>query len=161
MTVKEYNQCVDSYADGLYRFILKNIKDTDSAQDIVQDTFEKVWLKLDEVSAETAKSYLFTVAYRTMIDQIRKDKFSTDFNEEIHNNQYTYNTFNDLKTVIDLALKTLSHIQRSVILLRDYEGYSYEEIGEITGMNQSQVKIHIYRGRMALKNYLGKLENVM
>jgi RNA polymerase sigma-70 factor (ECF subfamily) len=45
--------------------------------------------------------------------------------------------------------------------LRDYEGYSYEEIGEITGLNESQVKVYIYRARLALKQYIGSLENVL
>jgi RNA polymerase sigma-70 factor (ECF subfamily) len=62
---------------------------------------------------------------------------------------------------LDKALNTLNEIQRSVILLRDYEGYSYEEIGEITGSNESQVKVYIYRARLALKQYIGSLENVL
>jgi RNA polymerase sigma-70 factor (ECF subfamily) len=46
-------------------------------------------------------------------------------------------------------------------MLRDYEGYSYEEIGEITALNPSQVKVYIYRARLALKEYIGKPENVI
>ena len=55
----------------------------------------------------------------------------------------------------------LPEIQRSLILLRDYEGYSYEEIGNITGLNESQVKVYIFRGRLALKNYLVSIENLV
>ena len=55
MTVTEYNQCVDSYSDSLYRFILKHIKDVDVAKDIVQDTFEKVWRKVNDVESTNAK----------------------------------------------------------------------------------------------------------
>jgi DNA-directed RNA polymerase specialized sigma24 family protein len=47
------------------------------------------------------------------------------------------------------------------VLLRDYEGYSYKEIGEITGQTEAQVKINIYRGRLALKSYIGKIETVL
>jgi RNA polymerase sigma-70 factor (ECF subfamily) len=46
-------------------------------------------------------------------------------------------------------------------MLRDYEGYSYEDIEQITGLNESQVKVYIYRGRVSLKNYIGKIENVL
>jgi RNA polymerase sigma-70 factor (ECF subfamily) len=46
-------------------------------------------------------------------------------------------------------------------MLRDYEGYSYKEIGEITGLNEAQVKINIYMGRVALKNFIGKIETVL
>jgi len=66
-----------------------------------------------------------------------------------------------VKQVLDQALRLLPEIQRSVILLRDYEGYSYQEIGEITRLNESQVKVYIYRARVFLKNYIGKLENVI
>jgi RNA polymerase sigma-70 factor (ECF subfamily) len=48
-----------------------------------------------------------------------------------------------------------------VLLLRDYEGYNYEQIGEITGLNESQVKVYIYRARIAMKEYLVSLENVI
>jgi RNA polymerase sigma-70 factor (ECF subfamily) len=58
-------------------------------------------------------------------------------------------------------LETLSEIQRNVILLRDYQGYSYAEIGEITGLNESQVKVYIYRARLALKEYLGSIDNLI
>ena len=77
MTVTEFNKCVDEHSNGLYRFILKNIRNSDQAQDIVQDTFEKIWLKVDSIPYEKSKSYLFTTAYHTMIDKIRRQKFET------------------------------------------------------------------------------------
>ena len=52
----------------------------------------------------------------------------------------------------------LPEIQRIVLTLRDYEGYSYQEIGEMTTLSESQVKVYIYRARVFLKNYIGKLE---
>jgi RNA polymerase sigma-70 factor (ECF subfamily) len=55
----------------------------------------------------------------------------------------------------------LPEIQKSVILLRDYEGYSYEEIGNIAGLNESQVKVYIYRARLFLKEYIGTMERVI
>jgi RNA polymerase sigma-70 factor (ECF subfamily) len=48
-----------------------------------------------------------------------------------------------------------------VILLRDYEGYSYQEIGELTNLGESQVKVYIYRARVFLKKYIGKIEVVV
>ncbi len=161
MTTAEFNKTVDLYSDNLYRFILKNIRDEDVAQDIVQDTFEKLWRKVDEIKYETAKSYMFSTGYRTMIDVIRKDKNQgnlDDINEDLYstNEQYT-----DLQEVLQMAIKTLPEIQRSVIMLRDYEGYAYDEIGKITGLNESQVKVYIFRARKTLKQYLGNLEMVV
>jgi RNA polymerase sigma-70 factor (ECF subfamily) len=70
-------------------------------------------------------------------------------------------TYTGLMELLDMALGRLPHIQRTVVLLRDYEGYSYEEIGRITGLNESQVKVYIFRARMFLKNFIGKPEQVI
>jgi RNA polymerase sigma-70 factor (ECF subfamily) len=158
MTVEQYNQSVDLYSDAVYRFILKNINQTDEAKDIVQDTFEKLWVRASDVSFEKVKSYLFSSAYHTMIDNIRKNKRISSVDEygsidPLHNEHYT-----DLGEILNEALKQLPDVQRSVILLRDYEGYAYQEIAEITGLSESQVKVYIYRGRLALKKYIGSME---
>jgi RNA polymerase sigma factor (sigma-70 family) len=161
MTVSEFNECVDLYADGLFRFILKNMKDEERARDVVQDTFEKVWQRVHEIQADKAKSYLFTTAYHTMIDNIRKNKHTTplesDHDDIIHHD----NQYNDLKSLLQLGLQKLSPVQRSVVLLRDYEGYSYEEIGEITGLSSAQVKVYIFRARLFLKEFIGSMDKVL
>ncbi|MCD4793260.1 MAG: RNA polymerase sigma factor [Bacteroidales bacterium] len=161
MTVNEYNKAVNKFSDNVYRFILKNIKNEMRAQDIVQDSFEKLWINRKAVIFEKTKSYLFTTAYRTMIDYIRKEKKVnlTDNNavfESIHEDNYS-----DIQEVLHEAVSNLPEIQRSVILLRDYEGYSYKDIADITNLNESQVKVYIYRARVYLKNYIGKIENVV
>jgi len=161
MTAEEFNQCVDQYSDGVYRFILKNIRDDQAAMDIVQDAFEKMWVKFREISQARAKSYLFTTAYHRMIDHIRKEKRMQRLDDNIEPQDHYHHHFTDLKVVLDEALQRLPEIQRSLILLRDYEGYSYEEIGDITGLNESQVKVYIFRGRLALKNYLVSIENLV
>lgn len=158
MTVEEYNKSVDLYSDGIFRFILKNIKDEDEAKDIVQDTYEKLWIRASEVSFEKVKSYLFSAAYHTMIDKIRKNKRVINLSDEIDDLGTYTDTYNGLSEVLDEALRQLSEIQRSVILLKDYEGYAYNEIAEITDLSESQVKVYIYRGRLALKKYIGSIE---
>ena len=161
MTVAEYNSCADQYSDGVYRFILKNIKDDDTANDIVQESFVRMWEKVKEISFEKAKSYLFTTAYHTMIDHIRRNKRYSEMEGTYESELQSSNSYNDLKEVIDEAVAKLPEIQRTVILLRDYEGYAYDEIGEITGLNESQVKVYIFRARTFLKQYIGKLDLVV
>ena len=73
-----------------------------------------------------------------------------------HSRQYS-----DLKEILNEALEKLPEIQKSVVLLRDYEGYNYTEIGEITGLKESQVKVYIFRARKFLKEYIGAMENVI
>lgn len=161
MTVAEYNKCVDDFSDGIYRFILKNIRNTEKARDIVQDTYEKLWVKIDEVSAAKVKSYLFTSAYHTMIDMIRKESRLTAFEAEKHDRPAQPSQTPGVSELIEQAVAKLPDDQRSVIMLRDYEGYSYEEIASITGLSESQVKVYIFRGRMFLKNYIGSIESVI
>ena len=158
MTVEEYNKSVDLYSDGIYRFILKNIKDEDEAKDIVQDTYEKLWIRASDVSYAKVKSYLFSTAYHTMIDKIRKNKRLTTFDEYTNDIDTYTDHYTGLSEVLNEALGKLPDIQRSVILLRDYEGYPYNEIADITDLTESQVKVYIYRGRLALKNYIGSIE---
>ncbi|MEP6750546.1 MAG: RNA polymerase sigma factor [Bacteroidota bacterium] len=161
MTEKEYNECVHQYADNVYRFILKNLRHEEDARDVVQTAFEKLWRTRQAVDATKSKSYLFTVAYHQMIDHIRKTK-KISLREEFNETTRVINKpANNLKKVLEQALDTLSETQRSLVLLKDYEGYSYEEIGTITGLNESQVKVYLYRARIQLKNYLVSPENVM
>ena len=161
MTVEEYNCSVDEYSDNIYRFIHKNIRDKEKAKDIVQDTYEKLWLRVEAVTFEKVRSYLFTVAYHTMIDLIRREKKQSNF-DLVKPDQFSHSSqYSDLNEILHETIKKLPDAQRSVILLRDYEGYSYEEIAEITGLNESQVKVYIYRGRVFLREYIGKMETVI
>ena len=122
MTVAEYNQCVDSYSDSLYRFILKHIKDEDVAKDIVQDTYEKVWRKVNDIESTNAKSYMFTAAHHTLVDYTRKAKKQGDFTESIEESLKHEKHYTDIKTVFNMALEKLPDIQKKIVLLRDYEG---------------------------------------
>ena len=158
MTIKEYNSSVDLYSDNLYRFVLKNIKDIDKAKDIVQDTYVKFWEKKDSVNSSKIKSYLFTTAYHTLIDVVRREKKQGSFDDVKEERYSSESHYSDLQEILHEAIEQLPEDQKAVILLRDYEGYAYDEIAEITGMNESQVKVYIFRGRKFLKNYLGSVE---
>ena len=161
MTEKEYNECVTTFSDNVYRFIFKNLRHEEDARDVVQTAFEKMWRNREDIDALKSKSYLFTVAYHQMIDHIRKVKriqLREEFGEEM---QVQHQPVNNLKKILEAALARLSETQRSLVLLKDYEGYSYEEIGKITGLSESQVKVYLHRARVQLKNYLVKKENVI
>ncbi len=161
MTVHDYNICVDRHADGLFRFMLKHVRDTEKARDLVQEAFAKVWIKVDEIDASKAKSYLFSTGYHTMIDLIRRDKKQGDF-EEVDQRKLSHSDqFSDLNEILHEALETLPEIQKSVVLLRDYEGYNYAEIGEICALTEAQVKVYIFRARKALRDYIGSIEAVI
>ena len=161
MTAKEFNSAVDEYSDNIFRFALKHLRNEMSAKDIVQDTFTKVWTKHKEVSYEKVKSYLFTTAYNAIIDFVKKEKRSYDMPEgDIAQSRSTEGNF-DVQEILHKALNLLPEIQKTVVLLRDYEGYSYEEIGKICKLKEAQVKVYIFRARQTLKGYLKNIELIV
>jgi RNA polymerase sigma factor (sigma-70 family) len=161
MTEKEYNECVTQYADNVYRFILKNLRHEEDARDVVQTAFEKMWRNRDDVDHSKSKSYLFTVAYNGMIDHLRKVKrvqLKEEFRDEA---RVTNREMNNARAILQEALARLSETQRSLVMLKDYEGYSYDEIGKIMNLSESQVKVYLHRARVQLKEYIVKVENVI
>lgn len=161
MTEKEYNQCVNLYADNVYRFIVKNLRHEEDARDVVQTAFEKLWRNREDVDNSKSKSYLFTIAYNQMIDHLRKAKrvyLREEFREDV---RVQDRPANNARAVLQEALARLSETQRSLVMLKDYEGYSYDEIGKIMNLSDSQVKVYLHRARLQLKEYLVKVENVI
>ncbi len=154
LNTKEYNIVVKAHSGGLYRFILKMMKDADDANDIVQDAFMKLWEHLGQVDADKAKSWLFTTARNTMLNKIKRDKKTEPMESAHFKEPYTTDNRFELKELIDKSLNQLPELQKSIILLRDLEGYDYKEIGEILGISESQVKVYLFRGRQKIKEAL-------
>jgi RNA polymerase sigma-70 factor (ECF subfamily) len=94
-----------------------------------------------------------------MIDHIRKEKKAkiTDNYEEA-NAKATFQKDPELKQVLLAAINELNPTQKSLVLLKDYEGYTYQEIGEIMNLSESQVKVYLHRARIFLKEKLVHLE---
>ena len=155
MNTKSYNQAVTDYSDRLLRFILKNLhKDMETARDIVQNCYEALWKNRENVMKEKAKSFLFQVAHNQVVDVYRKSGRIL-LVEDYHENALTHHDVNnDAKEILHAALLRLSVHQRSMILLKDYEGYSYAEIAHILNTNESQVKINLFRARKKLKDII-------
>ena len=74
MTIRKYNECVNEHADGLFRFIVKNLNDEFEAENIVQNTFEKLWVRIEYIDVKTVKAYIYKIAYNEMIDVTRRNK---------------------------------------------------------------------------------------
>lgn len=161
MTSNEYNRAVDEFSDNIYRFALKHLKNEMSAKDIVQETYTKVWIKHEEVAYEKVKSYLFTTAYHAIVDWVKKEGRNGDFEKVEHTASTEFSISFDLQKVLNEALDKLPEVQKTVVLLRDYEGYNYAEIAEITNLNESQVKVYIFRARQTLKEYIKRTELVV
>ena len=162
MDRSQYNQCVELYADRLFRFAFSSLRNREQAEDVVQESFARVWEKVKTVDFAKAKSYLFTTAHHAMIDEVRQRQHFARIEEfSPTDEKTTQNPYPDVNEVLHKTLATLPEAQRNTLLLRDYEGYSYQEIGDITGMSEAQVKVNIFRARTALKNKLKSIDNLI
>jgi RNA polymerase sigma factor (sigma-70 family) len=161
MTTKQYNESVDAHSDGLFRFAVKSLRDEELARDLVQEAYLKLWTKLDTVDAQKVKSYLFTAVYHSIVDHSRKAERHRNFEAQQTSSYDELNTSFDLQEHLNEALQRLPDVQKTVVMLRDYEGYSYEEIGEITNLSEQQVKVYIFRARKSLKEYIVNIENLV
>lgn len=161
MDVNFFNKLVDEHSDGVYRFVLKTTKNKEISKDIVQESFEKLWINKERIDQQKAKSYLFTTAYHLTIDYFRAEQKHKliDKQDIIHLTQHQQ--LPDAAEVINNALERLPLLHKQLIILRDYEGYSYEEIGQIMNLSQNQVKVYIFRARKALKDFIVSVENVI
>lgn len=160
MELKDYNACVQDWSDAVYRFACKCTGNEEDARDVVQHSFGVLWEKRQEVAAEKAKAFLFQVAYRQSIDIYRK-KSRVSYKEEMEDNRVVAHKTQELKKVLENALSKLDEQSRALVLLKDYEGYNYAEIGQITGLSESQVKVYLHRSRKILKDYLVSVEHVL
>lgn len=160
MELNEYNTCVKEWADALFRFACKCTGNEEDARDVVQNSFEVLWQKRQEVAADKAKPFLFQVAYRQSIDNFRKQS-RVSYIEQPEDSRSVTPRQNDLKRVLERALTKLDEQARALVLLKDYEGYRYEEIAQITGLNETQVKVYLHRARKVLKDYLISVENII
>ena len=150
----------DMYAPKMRGICIRYVSDPEVAKDIVQDSYEKLWRNIDDLEFSKVKSWLFSTAYNTMIDIIRKEKRMISSDESITEG-YSCEGYSDLNEVLHLCLEKLPDNYKAPLLLRDYEGYSYNEISKITGQSESQVKINIYRGRMAMRKMIGNIALVV
>lgn len=159
MLTKHYNQSVHEYNNRVCRFVDKLLQDRSAAKDITQEAYLRLWENRDKIDFAKVRSWLFTTAYRLSMDHIKRSK-RFDTGEYLPEGLIEQEN-PDLKKVVHDALSLLTEQQKSIILLKDYEGYSYEEIGEILQLNESQVKVYLFRARKKIKEYIGDLKLVL
>jgi RNA polymerase sigma factor (sigma-70 family) len=158
----EYNIVVEKHSGKLYAFACKFLRNDNDAQDIVQDVFEKLWINRKKVEIDKAKSWMFTCAYNAMLNLIQKKQ-----RVQLCGQQYfpdpvkMEKSFFESKELVDRAVSILPPTQKSIILLRDLEGYSYDEIGDILQLSSSQVKVYLFRARNKIKKQLKGLTELV
>jgi RNA polymerase sigma factor (sigma-70 family) len=155
---KEYNIAVKDHSGKLYGYCLRYLRSQEDASDIVQDVFEKLWNNRKKVEFMKSKSWLFTTAHNALLNFIGK-KNRISYVYDLESNQVDRNHADDFETreLVNNCLATLPPIQKSIILLRDLEGYNYKEISEILKLSESQVKVYLFRARNKVKKQIMSL----
>ncbi|MBC7923089.1 MAG: RNA polymerase sigma factor [Ferruginibacter sp.] len=161
ISVEEYNQAAKKYTRSVFRFLHKSLKEKEAAEDIVQDCYLKLWQNRDRVNPQKAKSWLFSVAHHAMVDYRRTAARKVPLDDAGQTLAVFQKNEFDAKAILERVLDELPPVQKSIVLLRDLEGYDYREIGEILGLNASQVRVYLFRARQQVKNAIQELTNVL
>jgi RNA polymerase sigma-70 factor (ECF subfamily) len=168
-----YDEIVRRYKDRLTNFIFRYVGSYDECEDIVQDTFIKVYVS-KHLYKEIAKfsTWIYTIAInlaKTKIIKKQKYKiFSLSSNEEeekdfdIPDDAFLPDTNANAKfqnEYIQKALNSIPENYRKLVILRDIDDFSYEEIADMTGLPIGTVKSRINRGREKLQVLLKDIYN--
>jgi RNA polymerase sigma-70 factor (ECF subfamily) len=154
----DYNTAVKEHSNALFSFAVHFLRNKEDARDIVQDSFEKLWLNCEKVEHSKVKSWLFTCTYNAMVNFVTRNQrmVLTETSKLPESSEKTHSKF-ESQQVVDRIVSILPPLQKSIILLRDLEGYAYEEIGEILDLSPSQVKVYLFRARNKVKKQLQHL----
>lgn len=159
---KDYNSAVREHTRNIFRFIQKSLKDKEATEDLVQDCFLKLWQNRENVNADKVKSWLFATAHNAMINYLKLESRKVSIEKSNVQNLAVENKGNfDVKELLERSLNELPPLQKSIVLLRDLEGYSYVQIGEILQLKEAQVKVYLFRARKKIIDSLKTLSNVL
>lgn len=167
-TLEAYEILVKRYKDPLMNFVFRFVGDKDACTDIVQDTMIKFYLKKDSYkSLAKFSTWIYTIAGNLAKNELKRRKrrtfISISNDDEDKSIQIEDKSFvapdraadNLIKNeIIQKAFLKVKPVYREVVILRDVQGFAYEEIAEMTGMSIGTVKSRINRGRTHLQKLL-------
>lgn len=166
MQIKEVMDLVLPYKDKLYRFAKSMVGNSFDAEDIIQEVLVKIWKKKDQfVEIDNKEAWCMTVTRNLSIDKIRskKNKGTSNIDDYYHisDSNATPAVALEQKDALNRVMAMLNELpdnQRSVMHLRDVEGYTYKEISDMTGLTVDQVKVNLHRARKTLRSRLTNIE---
>jgi RNA polymerase sigma-70 factor (ECF subfamily) len=161
MNEHEYIHIAKRHREELYRFAVRYTGDGDSAWDAVQDALVALWSHRDKVEPSKAKGYMIRVMYRNLVDQHRhEERFRQRMPDLVGEQWYCQHDNFELHDAMQQALAQLPEQHRAILLMKDIEGYKYQEIAQMTGLEESQVTGILYRARVNLKKAYMKLNTI-
>jgi RNA polymerase sigma-70 factor (ECF subfamily) len=170
-----YDELVRVYHASIFHVAYRMLGDSAEASDVVQEIFLKVFRNIGGFKGEAAlKTWIFKIAFSEILNRLRwwkrRYRYSTvslddnpSTNGNGHNGHYVADSrptpeevlaSKEQETAIQQALSKLSSDHRSIIVLRDIEGFSYGEIADVLGISMGTVKSRIARARADLKQSL-------
>lgn len=150
------------YISDVYRYLLYLCNDKYLAEDLLQDTFYRAYLYLENCPPSNIKAWLFKVAYNSFIDYERKNKRNSLEDTEFFTKMADKNTTEkdyEVKEQLNLVNKLLNTIpekQRQALQLCVFKGLSYKEAAEVMKVSLSHIKTLVFRARQYLRENLEK-----
>jgi RNA polymerase sigma-70 factor (ECF subfamily) len=164
MTTEQYEALFYKMRDKLYRYALRFVRDTETAEDVVQDVMHKLWLKRQEADAiENLEAWLMVLTRNRALDMLRKNKqgmvpvdeaIGISDKAPMPDKQAEHS---DLLTKLNQFLKELPEKQQQIFHLREIEQMTYDEISQATGYHLDDVKVSLFRARKHLQRMLSKI----
>lgn len=161
MQIEDFNQLVATMRDKMYRLAYRVVKNEEEARDVVQESLVKIWNKREKISeVQNKEAYCMTITRNMGIDKLRAKKMQTSDIDE-HYDIATKSADPERKLVakdqyerLIKVVNTLPENHRTVIQLRDIEGYTYKEISDMTGYSVEKVKVYLHRARTKLRHII-------
>jgi RNA polymerase sigma-70 factor (ECF subfamily) len=167
MTTEQYEALFYKMRDKLYRYALRFVRESETAEDVVQDVMYKLWQKRQEADTiENLEAWLMVITRNRALDVLRKVKdnqvnvdeaYSVSDREPIPDKLLEHA---DLLSQLHACLDQLPEKQRQVFHLREIEQMSYEEIAQTTGYNLDDVKVSLFRARKHIQHMMSKINPI-
>lgn len=157
----DFDALFDEYSDKVYGLAYRLMGNRDDAMDISQEVFVKIFRNLKAFKGESAlATWIYRIAYNTCMDELRRRKIKqvsiVDKPDLVDDNISVEEIYeaDERKKAVHNALYKLDDDQRAVIVMRDIQGLSYEEIADVLQCPLGTVKSRLSRARLNLKEIL-------
>ena len=120
----------------------------EEAQDVFQETFTRFYQSAQKDRDMTnVPAFLLKIARNLCVNAKRREKPHVTFEEYMSSSTHPNNDKDELLNLIHIALDELSDEYKEMFILREYDGLSYQDISDLTGISLSNVKVRIYRSK--------------
>ena len=153
----QYRQAVDQHKQRVYSLALYSLRAREDAEDVTQEVFIKLWQHWQKVDLDKIGAWLMRVTRNSVIDHVRKrnpEQNQTDFNVETQPALESEETELDRTSIqqqLKLAIAELNEPFRSIIIMRDIQGFSYSDLEQTLDMSESPVQVYLHRARRKLR----------